>query len=147
MFQGLPVLGAQCEPMAIRGHRFVACVTHDLTSESVWVGEVFALHAPQNLIAGVLDVIHSGGAEPGQPVLTLASLTGVGAGPCVGSICVDLLAPIATVQIATADAAGKASFTVTPPVSAVGIRLHLQAFTIDRSGFVAKSNVTTSLVR
>jgi len=69
------------------------------------------------------------GAEPGEAVFFLASVTGTGSGPCpplVGGLCMDVLNPI-LLGSAVADATGTATRTVTVPSTAPFDTAYLQA--------------------
>jgi hypothetical protein len=77
------------------------------------------------LIAGAPSSVAVLRAAPGATVRLFASVRGPGAGPCAPSgVCADILSPI-QIGTATADSAGTATFTVTPP--AAGRQVWLQA--------------------
>jgi hypothetical protein len=70
--------------------------------------------------------------DPGERVLLIASVRGLGDGPCFGPICVDLVSPI-RVGTAAADGAGVAMVRFDVPGAAGGTTVAFQAVLQDRA--------------
>lgn len=88
------------------------------------------------LVAGTTATFTVTGAEPGAPVHYLASIAGIGDGPCIpflGNVCLDLLEPLALLGSATTQPDGSATFSLTvPPFH--GLTVHLQALAVQGPG-------------
>ena len=125
------------------------------TGGSIFIGELDPIPSPvllnDPLIPGDILEFKASGARPGERVLFLASLVGLGPGPCyprLGGLCVDILEP-SPIGRATADASGIAALTRTLPARIiVGQEVSTQAVIRRGPGDIdsVKTNTTTATV-
>lgn len=108
---------------------------------------ILDLHAPQSAAVGAPFPVAFSGLEWGRPVVLFASL---GAGPqIVGTHTVHLSNPFHPVYTGLGDIDGLDAFTAALPADPawIGITLHLQAGTTDRSGRVRLSGGASLLAQ
>ncbi len=71
------------------------------------------VHGPQN--QGASTTYTATNTTPGGEVAFVRSVRGEGAGPCVGPVCLDVLAPVEALGVVTADGTGRAELMVDLP--------------------------------
>ena len=92
-----------------------------------------ALHLSVDpLVAGSTATLAATGLAPGEPAHFVASLAGVGDGPCFRRLgfCLDLLLPLIFLPTIPANDSGSDAMSGTVPPDASGVTIHLQAFAL-----------------
>ncbi len=94
-------------------------VLHDVAANQVLEVAAELPYSHDPLIRGTMVDLTVNGVKPGETVYFLASVTGMGAGPCysfLGDLCLDILQPF-LIGTVVADSEGTAILTLTVPVN------------------------------
>ncbi|HHM12504.1 MAG TPA: hypothetical protein ENJ16_03055 [Planctomycetaceae bacterium] len=88
------------------------------------------------------------GAAPGEFVILIDSVNGIGAGPCFGNVCLGLLPKIFVLASGVADAAGAFEFSAPIPTTVPIVDLHAQAIrvtSLPSAPFEISNTITTAI--
>ncbi|KAA3608342.1 MAG: hypothetical protein DWQ01_13340 [Planctomycetota bacterium] len=114
-------------------------------SFTLWTGDTPLVFSTTGLFAGFMTSLIVNGADPGNAVYFLYSLTGSGPTQTQFGV-MDLTMPITQLGPVTADGQGKAILSTSIPASAAGRSVYLQAFELQGVGVGRFSNPLTEWV-